>query len=404
MRTSDLNTRRNFSKAAVFFLLAKLSLLLGWLALIVRLKPKRPRLRLSQTIATTPARLPFPLAELREVPSGPPETIVPVSLTLDITHQCPFRCPGCIEAGPMNASRCGELSTTTACRIIDRFADAGGRELLLYGGEPTYHHQFDWIVRRAGRRGLDLRLVTNGSQLACPRVYGALLAASNSTRVAVRVSLNAGTPATHAALHRAPSRFARIVEGLKTITQGPIDVQIGLLLQEANARELRKAYNVAAEVGARALVVRAMTGRHGIGLVPLSRAARNAVLRAVADLSTRRQGPAFHIEPWHLEFLATGRQPQTRKEYLGCYYCGAARLVITPPEPGVVWSCPYWRNTPAFHVANLERTAFLSAEFERLRHAAIRRIDPRRHCRQVICNRHQANQKIYAAQNGDHRA
>ena len=341
------------------------------------------------------------LAELDTFPNTTPDGVRPKSLTIDITHACPFRCPGCIEKKAMRHSRRTSLSCETACRLISQFAEYyGGKEVLLYGGEPTSHPHFPIILRHAARVIPLIRLVTNGALLKKPQIADAICEAAEETQLSVRVSLNAGTPETHEELHRVKGFFNRVVKGMETIRNRSeaVDLSVSFLLEEANASEVLQAYEISTRVGASLFWLRPKTGLHGIGLLPLSSSACEAVLEALWEIEARFEsglGPRLHVEPWFLSFLEHGVPPDTSKPYPACYYCAAARLVITPPEPGIVWSCTYWRADLRFFVADLSKVRFGSDEFERLRIAANRRIVPQRDCGKVICNRSEANKAIW---------
>jgi sulfatase maturation enzyme AslB (radical SAM superfamily) len=236
-----------------------------------------------------------------------------------------------------------------------------------------------------------IRLVTNGALLAKPQIADSICEAAEETRLSVRVSLNAGTSKTHEKLHRVKGFFYRVVKGMETIRNGSkaVDLSVSFLLEEDNASEVLQAYEISTGVGASLFWLRPKTGLHGIGLLPLSPRAREAVLEALWEIEARFEsgsGPRLHIEPWFLSFLEYGVPPDTSKPYPTCYYCAAARLVITPPEPGIVWSCTYWRADLRFFVADLSKVPFASDKFEQLRIAANRRIVPQRDCRRVICH------------------
>ncbi len=336
------------------------------------------------------------LAELTSFPEVLPTEIPPTSVTIDITHACPFRCPGCIEGIAMRHSKHSSILVGTARRLISRFAEEYGvREVLLYGGEPTIHPHFGAIVRHAARCVPIVRVVTNGAFLEKPCVAKALKAAAEEAEVSVRVSLNAGTQATHEELHKVKGFFPRVVRGMKALKGSNVNLSVSYLLEEANANEVLQAYLISTEVGATDFWLRPKTGVHGIGLIPLSQATRGVVLNVIERLTQQTDAPVFRVDSWFLRYLQSGCPPRTTKPYPMCYYCGASRLVITPPEPGVVWSCPYWRADKRFLVADLSEVPFGSPEFERCRIAAIQRIFPPSHCARVICNRNEANKAIW---------
>ena len=342
-------------------------------------------------------RPPLGLHELSEMPRAPPKEVNPTSLTIDLTFDCLFRCRGCIEAPAMNRGQRSSLKTSTALKLIERFAQQGGEHVGFYGGECTLHPGFPEIVVQASRLMQRIDIVTNGAQLGRPAISESIREAATHSAVTVRVSLNSGRAATHELLHGVAGQFFPVVEGMKAITQNDsqVDLYVSFLVEDANMNEIEEAYTIAREVGASKLMLRGKTGAHGIDFMPASAATRCAILRATERSRGRR--PRFEIDPAYVRWIRTGDSPETRKPYSACWYCANSRLVVTPPDPGVVWACTYWRGDPRFRVANLRDVPFGSDEFEQCRRAAVGRIQPGRDCRRVICNRHRANTAIWQA-------
>lgn len=336
-------------------------------------------------------------AEVESDSISRPEDLEPVSLTLDLTHACNCRCKRCIEGRAMVHSRHASLQTATACRLISLFVAHGGNEVLFYGGEPTVHPGFPRAVHHAARLAATVRLVTNGTRLAHPRVAEALAEAARTTNLAVRVSLNAGTPETHAQHFGVNGLFYVALQGMKTVAEAGVPLGVSFLLGDDNAAEIKQAYEVARQVRATDFWLRPKTGLHSIGLTPLSSASRNLALRAIDELSrpTHTHAPRFHLQQWHRRFLDDGTLPDTTKPYPRCFYCGASRIVITPPEPGVAWSCAYWRADERFLIADLSQVEFGTEEFGRRRLQAIGRICPQRDCAGVICDRNDLNEAAW---------
>lgn len=333
------------------------------------------------------------LFELEELPRSEPWTVQPRSVTLDITHLCPFNCPECIEGGAMRYTGRSSLNLRTVLRLLERMEDYGVRELLLYGGEPTAHPEFHRIVREAAVRVRSLRLVTNGAYLHLPRVRDAIFEASLLAEVHVRLSLNAGTEAMHDRLHGVRGFFRRIVEGAGALVEGGISLGISFLLEEANAPEALTAYEIAENLGAGYFSLRPKTGPHGIGLLPLGEVARRKASEAVRTML--EGGTRLEVPGWFVRWLDDGTPPDLAKPYPYCYYCAATRVVVTPPDPGLVWACTYWRADPRFFVADLGKVEFGSAEFEGMRTSVNMHIRPHVHCAPVICNRNEANKAIW---------
>lgn len=342
------------------------------------------------------------LGEVDTLPQAPPDAIAVRSMTIDLTHSCPFGCPGCIEARSMYESGRASLQTDTVCSLIDQHAENRGSNINIYGGEPTTHENFASIVQYAAKRLASIRIITNGSQLIREEISSAIGEAAEHADVEVRVSLNAGREKTHDLLHRVRGAFNHILEGMLLLTQPPSNVVLGVsyLTEPANANELEIAYGIAIAVRANYFAIRPKTGMHGIGMAPMSRAARNAVLNAVQRLQDQEndaQRPKVLVPEHYLRFLKFNTTPDTVKKYPACWFCANSRVVITPPNPGMAWSCPYWRGDPRFKIADLSQVPYDTQEFEQCRIEAIHRIIPGRDCNRVICNRHEENKAIWSA-------
>lgn len=75
-----------------------------------------------------------------------------------LTHSCNRRCKFCIDY------RLGDdawLSHSALVRALDWAKDAGVKEVLFIGGEPTLHPQFRLFAQEAKSRGFELIVTTN---------------------------------------------------------------------------------------------------------------------------------------------------------------------------------------------------------------------------------------------------
>lgn len=300
----------------------------------------------------------------------------------------------------MSCSGFAEFDEDTAGGIIDDFAAMGGRSVEFYGGEPTCHPAFPELFRRAARIFPAVRLITNGAYLVRADVRAGIRDAAAATQVAVRVSLNAGSAPTHDAGHGVQGYFPRIVEGVYALAAEARSARIGIsyLLDDENAGEIGSAFEIAARAGAEEFWLRAKTGSHGIGVIPIapeSRAAACEQIRRVCEIAGSGGSPAFHIEPWHERYLQTGTADvDTDKSYPSCYSCGASRVVVTPP--GNVYACTYWRADERFLICRLADAPLGSPEFDSRRLEVLNSIRPAVHCADVICNRSAANTAVWS--------
>ncbi len=86
----------------------------------------------------------------------------PVSLFLEITHQCNLRCPHCCVA-PHGDSV--ELTYSEIVNLFDQFIEMGGLVLTISGGEPTMRNDLIEIINAAVERRLVVLLKTNAVRL-----------------------------------------------------------------------------------------------------------------------------------------------------------------------------------------------------------------------------------------------
>jgi len=327
-------------------------------------------------------------------PEVEPEKVVPTNCTMDLTHACQMRCRNCLELGARNQSSQSFLSLDTIRRILTAFAERGGTEVGFYGGEPLLHPHFSTVVSFTSLLPVSrIKVVTNGLLLVNHEIRHALEDAGQRTKVRVRVSLNAGSEATHYQLHGVRRAFPQIVAGMEQLQAGSGGLKLGIsfLVDNSNAAEVLSAYRITERTGGTAFFIRPQTDPHGIGVTPLEPDARHKVIEAIREIKDIRSDIRLDVPDWFVDYLTLGKLPNTQKPYRHCYFCAALRLVVTPPEPGMVWACGYFRSDPRFFVADLSEVDYASAQFEENRVAAIRRIHPQVDCRDVICNSRDEN-------------
>jgi len=124
----------------------------------------------------------------------------PVSINLDLTSACNFACPHCVDAAILNS---GEALTLDSIEgILDTLIPKGLLSvILLGGGEPTLHKDFEAVATRIKQKGLQLGVVTNGSRLErVSRVAGML-----EKHDWVRLSIDAARDDTWQRMHRPKS-------------------------------------------------------------------------------------------------------------------------------------------------------------------------------------------------------
>ena len=90
-------------------------------------------------------------------------------IDLYLTNQCNLLCDFCsIQA----RERMEELSLDKIKEIVDEISELGAKELHLTGGEPTIRNDLEEIVDYVIKKGLNTRLITNGTLLSKERLIG----------------------------------------------------------------------------------------------------------------------------------------------------------------------------------------------------------------------------------------
>jgi MoaA/NifB/PqqE/SkfB family radical SAM enzyme len=76
----------------------------------------------------------------------------PISINLDLTSACNFSCPYCVDSRLINAGK--SLTVEEVKKTIETLHSHGLRSVILIGGgEPTLHKEFEEIVRTLKARG-----------------------------------------------------------------------------------------------------------------------------------------------------------------------------------------------------------------------------------------------------------
>jgi len=139
-------------------------------------------------------------ARLAGLPAPDPPAHGPISINLDLTTACNYRCDHCIDWNILNSPQ-RHLDETLRASITT-LARRGLRSVILIGGgEPTLYRGFAPFVGFLKDSGLDVAVVSNGSR--GDRLLE--IADRLGERDWVRLSLDAGSDDLFRAMHR-PAR------------------------------------------------------------------------------------------------------------------------------------------------------------------------------------------------------
>jgi hypothetical protein len=139
------------------------------------------------------------VAHARELgaPEPPPPALAPISINLDLTTACNYRCTHCIDWDILNSRH--KYREAELRESLSVMAQRGLRSVILIGGgEPTLYPRFAEFVQFLKELELDVAIVSNGSR--GDRLAAA--AAFMGERDWIRLSLDSGSNELFVKMHR----------------------------------------------------------------------------------------------------------------------------------------------------------------------------------------------------------
>ena len=166
----------------------------------------------------------------------------------ELTKGCNLRCIHCRASATELSSPC-DLSTQTACNIIDQIAAVSTPILVLSGGEPLFRSDIFQLARYGTDKGLRVALATNGTLVT--KHVARMIVDSGVRRVAI--SLDGADSATHDTFRGIPGAFDAAIAGFRNLKNLGMSVQINTTIARHNAHQLPNVLELARSLGADAL-------------------------------------------------------------------------------------------------------------------------------------------------------
>ena len=266
------------------------------------------------------------LAALGLGESAPP----PARLDIEVTTQCQLNCRACVRTLNSGADKISEMPESLFVKTLDQLPWA--EELFLVGlGEPLLHPNLAAFTNLAARRGICVRLVTNGL-LATPETLARLRDAGLSE---VTFSLDSTDEAMFRKL-RGNAPLKTVLKNLRAVPAG-LNISIFAALSAANAGALAGIVDVAAEMGLPAVAVSDLNfadnqsrslarndcaallekgiaharkknilliGPHFHETPNLVRSHRRSLIRTAADLTVRSAQHRHCLAPWRVAVIS----------------------------------------------------------------------------------------------------
>ena len=148
----------------------------------------------------------------------------PVSINLDLTSSCNFSCPFCVDSKLINSGK--SLTLEEVRKTINTLHSHGLLSVILIGGgEPTLHKDFEKIVHYIKSKRLQIGIVTNGSRLE--KVEAIVEALKEKDWI--RISIDAAGERIFKELHLPKTRvtLSRILERAREVKKRNPAVSLG---------------------------------------------------------------------------------------------------------------------------------------------------------------------------------
>lgn len=278
--------------------------------------------------------------------------VYPIAMEVGPSGACNHRCVFC--AVDFLGYRPRLLDEAVWRERVVELAALGVRSVTFAGeGEPLLHPGIAGIVRHARAAGVDVSLVTNAVLLREP------LAAELLKNVEwVKVSCNAGTPETYAAVHGTrPEDFGRLMENLAAAVrlrrEGRHRCTLGIqiLLLPENAAEVGQLAERARALGLDYLVVKPYSH------FGLSRTTRYRGIRYEQYLGLAAEAKRFETADFAVVFREeTMRSWDAAERTYG--KCLALPFFSYVSADGTVWGCKEYLGDERFALGNIGEQSF----------------------------------------------
>ena len=322
----------------------------------------------------------------------------PLSINLDLTVACNYRCPHCIDKHIINTRGFFDLDELVNLLTVLRLA--GLRSIILIGGgEPTIHPKFQEAVRAIKYLGLQCALVSNGS-----KIQNVVNVAEYFTQGDwIRFSLDAGSDSIFQHLHHPvrPISLQEICRQAAIIKQRNPLIQLGfsfiVMTPEAvadnqelteNYREMEQATLLAKQnsfdyVAFKPYLTRDADGKE---VIPHHKSDQSiAVIRTELEKTKQYEDKEFRVlasinllnlfDPQSL--AAANRQPRRCNMQ-------ALRQVVTPRG---IYACPAYRGNPNSYLGDQHGYSSVQnfVQTQRKTREQVMSFDASKECQNISC-------------------
>ena len=332
----------------------------------------------------------------------------PISINLDLTTACNFSCPFCVDSKLINAGK--SLTLEEVRKTIDTLHSHGLLSVILIGGgEPTLHKDFEEIVRYLKSKRLQIGIATNGSRLEkIEAVAGEL-----KEKDWIRISIDAGEEGTFKDLHLPKTQVTLrgILEKAKKVKEkNPVislgysfvivweGVEINRKRLSPNIHEMGRAVELAKEfsfdyVSFKPCLIRLNESQRETLLKDVDRTKEKGIIDEIsahlAEAKRLAGNQVKILESSNLKAVLNQETSQIKRQPKRCHM-QFFRTVVTPSG---IFHCPAFRGVEEARIGGIDGYLSVKKFKESLKKTAqsILTYDAQEECKEVGCFYHRAN-------------
>jgi len=167
--------------------------------------------------------------------------MTPIRIELELTEACNLNCKFCY-----NTQSPSYLNIKKAKSIIRSLSDQGVLEIVLTGGEPMIHPDFDIISKYAAKHFHSTMLQTNGTQINSKSLRELEVAGFNGINISIH-----GDSDTHENLTGKKGSYQKAINAINLVLSSKLTLWVNTVLTSVNLDCLNFHINSLYEIGVR---------------------------------------------------------------------------------------------------------------------------------------------------------
>lgn len=157
------------------------------------------------------------------------QNIIPVSAILELTYRCPVNCVHCyIDRSSVTSEN--ELSFEKYAEFIDDFRSLGGLYLVLTGGDPLLHKDFEKIFNYARKKHIAVSIMSSGVN-SDPNLLERI---SRLGIMSFQASIHGHNSEIHDKFAGVPGSFEKTLATLRFLKKRGVFIQVAVIINRQN--------------------------------------------------------------------------------------------------------------------------------------------------------------------------